>query len=72
VPAVIAAAVVFVTSATVLMIEILAGRLLAPYVGVTLETYTAVIGTVLAGIAVGRGWAASSPTDSTHDACSGR
>jgi hypothetical protein len=53
VPALIAAGVVFVTSATVLMIEILAGRLLAPYVGVTLETYTAVIGTVLAGIAAG-------------------
>ena len=48
-----AAAVVFVTSAAVLVLEILAGRLLAPYVGVTLETYTAVIGTVLAGIAVG-------------------
>ena len=33
--------------------EILAGRLLAPYVGVTLETFTAIIGTVLAGIALG-------------------
>jgi SAM-dependent methyltransferase len=38
------------------MLEILAGRLLAPYVGVTLETYTAIIGTVLAGIAFGA-WA---------------
>ena len=36
-----------------LVLEILAGRLLAPYVGVTLETYTAIIGTVLAGIAGG-------------------
>ena len=45
------------------MLEILAARLLAPYVGVSLETYTAIIGTaiigtaiigtVLAGIAVG-------------------
>lgn len=44
---------VFATSAAVLVIEILASRLLAPYVGETLETYTAIIGTVLAGIALG-------------------
>jgi spermidine synthase len=41
------------TSASVLVLEILAGRLLAPYVGVSVETYTGIIGTVLAGIAVG-------------------
>jgi hypothetical protein len=44
---------VFAASAAILVLEILAGRLLAPYVGVTLETFTAVIGVVLAGIAVG-------------------
>jgi MFS family permease len=48
-----AGALVFTTSACVLVLEILAGRLLAPYVGVTLQTYTGIIGTVLAGIAVG-------------------
>ena len=48
-----AGALVFLTSAAVLVLEILAGRLLAPYVGVTLESYTAIIGTVLAGIATG-------------------
>jgi len=48
-----AAALVFATSAAVLVLEILAGRLLAPYVGVSLETYTGIIGTVLAAIAVG-------------------
>ena len=48
-----AAALVFATSAAVLVLEILAGRLVAPYVGVSLETYTGIIGTVLAGIAVG-------------------
>jgi hypothetical protein len=37
----------------VLVLEILAARMLAPYVGVTLETYTAIIGVVLAGIACG-------------------
>jgi MFS family permease len=48
-----APALVFCTSAAVLVLEILAGRLVAPYVGVSLETYTGVIGTVLAGIAIG-------------------
>lgn len=52
----LAIALVSATSAAVLVLEILAGRLLAPYVGVSLETYTGIIGTILAGIAVGA-WA---------------
>lgn len=48
-----ARALVFFTSAAVLVLEILAGRMMAPYVGVTLETFTGIIGTVLAGISVG-------------------
>ena len=44
---------VFFASASVLVLEILAGRLMAPYVGVSLETFTAIIGTILAGIATG-------------------
>ncbi len=44
---------VFLTSAAVLVLEILAARLLAPYVGVSLETYTGIIGTILAAIALG-------------------
>jgi MFS family permease len=44
---------VFVTSGAVLVLEILAGRLMAPYVGISLETFTGIIGTMLAGIAVG-------------------
>jgi spermidine synthase len=55
-PPPLAAALVFFASAAVLVLEILAVRLLAPYVGLTLETYTTVIGVVLAGIAVGA-WA---------------
>jgi MFS family permease len=47
------AAVVFIAAAAVLMLEILAARMLAPYVGVSLNTYTGIIGTVLAGIAAG-------------------
>ena len=49
----VAGALVFFTSGAVLVLEILAGRLLAPYVGLTLENYSAVIGTVLAGISLG-------------------
>ena len=48
-----ASTLVFLSSASVLVLEILAGRLLAPYVGVTLETFTGIIGTILAGIAMG-------------------
>ena len=48
-----AAALVFVAAGAVLMLEILAVRLLAPYVGLTLETTTAIIGAALAGIAGG-------------------
>jgi spermidine synthase len=43
----------FFTAGSVLTMEIVATRLLAPYVGVTLQTYTAIIGTVLAGISIG-------------------
>ncbi len=55
-PEALAGALVFFASGAVLVLEILAGRMVAPYVGVTLETYTAIIGVVLAGIALGT-WA---------------
>jgi spermidine synthase len=48
-----ASGVVFVASGSTLVLEIAAGRLLAPYVGVSLYTWTSIIGVVLAGIAVG-------------------
>jgi MFS family permease len=48
-----AAALVFVAAGAVLMLEILAVRLLAPYLGLTLETTTAIIGAALGGIAAG-------------------
>ncbi|MDZ7676404.1 MAG: fused MFS/spermidine synthase [Acidimicrobiales bacterium] len=48
-----ALAVVFGSSAAVLVVEIIANRLMAPYVGVSLETFTGIIGVVLAGIAAG-------------------
>ena len=43
----------FLTAGSVLVLEIAAGRLLAPYVGVSLTTYTGIIGAILAGIALG-------------------
>lgn len=49
----VARSLVFFTSAAVLVLEILAGRMMAPYVGVTLETWTGIIGTILAGISIG-------------------
>jgi spermidine synthase/MFS family permease len=48
-----AAALVFGSSAAVLVVELTSLRLLAPYLGLTLETSTIVIGTALAAIAVG-------------------
>jgi MFS family permease len=47
---------VFATSASVLVLEVLAVRLLAPYLGMSLEVFTGIIGVVLAGISVGA-WA---------------
>src|SRR5262249_24426970 len=49
----VAAGLVFAASGAVLVLEILSVRLLTPYVGLTLETTTAVIGAVLAGISGG-------------------
>src|SRR4030095_10761990 len=62
VPQAAAAIVVFIAAAAVLMLEILAARLMAPYVGVSLNTYTGIIGTVLAGIAAGT-WAGGRAAD---------
>jgi MFS family permease len=44
---------VLATGAAVLVVETLAARLVAPYVGLTLESYTAAIGVALLGIAAG-------------------
>jgi spermidine synthase len=51
-----AVALVFGSSASVLIVELVALRLLAPYLGLTLETNTMVIGLALAAIAVGSWW----------------
>ena len=55
---------VFLASAAVLVLEIVAMRLVAPYVGVTLQTSSAVIGTALAAMALGA-WAGGRLADRT-------
>jgi spermidine synthase len=57
----LAAAVVFLASGAVLVLEVVGLRLVGPYVGVTLQTSSAVIGVALASIAYGAwtgGWLA--------------
>ncbi|KGN41483.1 spermidine synthase [Knoellia aerolata DSM 18566] len=59
-----AAALVFGSSAAVLVVELVALRLLAPYLGLTLETSTLVIGVALAAIAAGA-WVGGRVADGT-------
>ena len=49
----VAVVLAFVGSGCLLILEIVAGRLLAPTVGVSLYTWTSVIGVVLAGVSLG-------------------
>lgn len=58
----LAGTLVFGASAAVLVVEIVALRLLAPYLGLTLETSTLVIGVALAAIAFGS-WAGGRAAD---------
>jgi spermidine synthase len=53
VPRSIAYLVVFVASCCTLILELVAGRILAPFIGVSLYTWTSIIGVVLAGISLG-------------------
>ncbi|MDH5471003.1 MAG: fused MFS/spermidine synthase, partial [Gammaproteobacteria bacterium] len=44
---------IFLSSACLMVLEIAAGRLLAPYIGVSLYSWTAIIGVVLGGLSLG-------------------
>ncbi len=46
-------ALVFLSSTCIMVIEFVAGRLIAPRVGVSIHTWTAIIGVILAGISLG-------------------
>ena len=60
----VAAVVTFLSSGAVLVLEIAGLRLIAPYVGITLQTNTAVIGFALAAIAIGA-WTGGATADRT-------
>ncbi len=45
--------IVFVSNVCMMVLELVAGRIIAPYVGVSLYTWTSVIGVVLAGMSLG-------------------
>lgn len=59
-------AVVFWASACLMVLEIVASRLLAPYVGVSLYTWTCVIGVVMTGVSLGA-WAGGRAADRWDD-----
>ena len=44
---------IFLSSAGLMALEIAAARLLAPYIGVSLYSWTAIIGVVLGGLSLG-------------------
>jgi MFS family permease len=46
-------ATIFLSSAILLVLEIVAGRLIAPYVGVSIYSWTSIIGVILAGLSLG-------------------
>jgi predicted membrane-bound spermidine synthase len=46
-------AVIFFANAALLVLQLVAGRLLAPFIGSSLETWTSIIGVFLTGIALG-------------------
>jgi predicted membrane-bound spermidine synthase len=60
----------FLSSAGGLVLEIVAGRLLAPYVGMSLYTWTAIIAVVLAGFSIGH-WIGGRLADAGCDARAG-
>lgn len=55
-------------SAASLVVEIVAGRMLAPYVGMSLYTWTSIIAVVLAGFSVGHWWGGLLAEKSRHPA----
>jgi len=48
--------IIFVANAALLVLQLVASRLLAPFVGSSLETWTSIIGVFLLGIALGNAW----------------
>lgn len=53
---------IFLSSAALLVLEMVAGRLLAPYIGVSLYSLTSIIIVILAGLSLGNGIGGAWPT----------
>lgn len=49
----LASLIVFLSSGSIMVLELVAGRLMAPVLGVSLYTWTSIIGVILAGISLG-------------------
>ncbi|CAA7613393.1 fused MFS/spermidine synthase [Magnetospirillum sp. UT-4] len=64
-------AALFLVSAAALVVEIVAGRLIAPYVGMSLYTWTAIISVVLAGLTIGH-WIGGRQAEAAADPASAR
>ena len=47
------ALIVFISNCCIMVIELVAGRIVAPHIGVSLYTWTGIIGVMLAGISIG-------------------
>lgn len=47
------ALIVFISNACIMIIELVAGRMVAPFIGSSLYTWTTIIGVILAGISIG-------------------
>lgn len=45
--------IVFISNACIMVIELVAGRIVAPFIGVSLYTWTSIIGIILAGMSLG-------------------
>jgi predicted membrane-bound spermidine synthase len=45
--------IVFISNACVMVVELVAGRIVAPFIGVSLYTWTTIIGVILAGMSIG-------------------
>ena len=69
---IIANATVFITGFCIMVIELVAGRLIAKYLGSSLHTWTSIIGVVLAGIAIGNAIGGRLADRFAHDARSAR
>ena len=64
--------IVFISNSCIMILELIAGRIIAPSVGVSLYTWTSVIGVILAGISLGNYLGGRRQTGGPRPGCWGR